>query len=119
MGELIESAGEDTFKMAENILKGGEYIPSNFKGKPHELEAAIRTGRELGFSPMVSMRSLYIVQGKVGIYYDASVGLLRKRGYIIRWEKTDAADKQNSSFTRIEVLRSMIFFAHLIEFTCP
>lgn len=92
MGELVESYNEDVFELAEKLLNGGEFVPSNFKDNPGALAAAIRTGRELGLSPMVSMRSLYVVQGKVGIYYDASVGLLRQRGYKVHWEKTDASE---------------------------
>lgn len=39
------------------------FVPSQFRGKPHEATAAILSGAEVGLSPMASLKSFDIIQG--------------------------------------------------------
>jgi len=39
------------------------FMPSQFRGKPHEATAAILSGAEVGLSPMASLKSFDIIQG--------------------------------------------------------
>jgi len=87
MGELSEF--KQVAEMA-NMLKGaGDFIPSHFKGNPGAIAAAILTGRELGIPTMASLRSLYVVNGKVGMSYELIVGQLRRHQYKIEWLHSD------------------------------
>lgn len=77
---------QKTFELASQLANAGDFIPAHFRQNPGALSAAILTGRELGLSPMASLRGLYVINGKVGVSYDVMVGLLRKNGYKIHWE---------------------------------
>ena len=55
--------------------------------------AAVLRGKELGFPPMSSLSSLHVVQGKVGLNYDAIVGLLSMNGYKVFWADSEDANK--------------------------
>ena len=48
---------------ADTISKSG-VIPSALIGKPADILVVLLTGRELGLSPMQSLRSIHVVQGK-------------------------------------------------------
>lgn len=48
-------------------LQNSQLIPSALRGKPADLLIVIATGRELGLSPMQSLRSLHVVDGKPGM----------------------------------------------------
>lgn len=98
MGELANKMGglkldslADVFKLSESLIKAGDFVPAHFKGNPHAVTAAMITGKELGLSPMASLRGLYVVRGNVGVSYDVIVGLLRSHGYRIDWINTDAS----------------------------
>ena len=79
MGELSEF--RQVAEMANMLKNAGDFIPSSFKGNAGAIAAAILTGRELGISPMASLRSLYVVNGKVGMSYELIVGQLRRHKY--------------------------------------
>ena len=38
-------------------------LPKQFRGKPADIVIAIETGRELGMTPLGSIRSLNVIQG--------------------------------------------------------
>lgn len=84
---------KETKEMAEMLKDGGDFIPASFKGKPGAIFAAILTGKELGIPPMASLRSLYVVHGKVGMHYDAIIGRLRSHNYEIEWPEDENNEK--------------------------
>ena len=76
----------------------GTLIPACYKSGASVM-ASILTGRELGFSPMQSLRMLFPINGVVGIYANAMEALLEKHGVgreIVEW----TAEKCAIKFTR-------------------
>lgn len=74
-------------RTASALRSAGGMIPQHLRSEG-EILAVIMAGRELGLGPMASLRSLFIVKGKVGLSYDAMVGLLRQAGYRVEWKET-------------------------------
>lgn len=77
-------------RMAGSLRQAGGMLPSHLRSEG-EILAVILAGQELGLPPMAALRSLYIVHGKVGLSYDAMIGLLRRNGYTIQWEESTAS----------------------------
>lgn len=84
----------------ELAKSAGTLIPSCYKSGASVM-ASILTGRELGFSPMQSLRMLFPINGVVGIYAQAMEALLEQHGIgrdIVEW----TAEKCAIRFTRGE-----------------
>jgi len=82
----------------ELAKSAGTLIPACYKSGASVM-ASILTGRELGFSPMQSLRMLFPINGVVGIYAQAMEALLEKHGIgreIVEWTTEKCAIK----FTR-------------------
>ena len=79
---------QEVANFANQIAGAQDFIPQAFRNKPAAITAALLTGKELGFSPMASLRAFHVVKGKVGLNYDAQVGLLKRNGYEVLWPKT-------------------------------
>ena len=100
MGQLANQYSfNDVVQFADKIKNAGDFIPQSLKGNSGAIAAAIMTGQELGLSPMVSLRCLYVVRGKVGISYDAIIGLLRKSGYGVEWPEDCTAERATIRLT--------------------
>lgn len=52
-----------TFKTLQAVA-GTEFVPAGLRNKPDAILACILTGRELGLSPMESLRSIDVIDGK-------------------------------------------------------
>jgi hypothetical protein len=68
-----------------------EFCPVAFRSKDVEATAAILLGDELGMSPLVALKSIYVVHGTPALYARTMVGLAQAHGHEI-WtvETTDA-----------------------------
>lgn len=94
MSELIDSNNQQLSRFKEIaelavLLKdAGDLIPERYRGNVGAIAAVIAAGDEIGFPPMVSLRSIYLVYGMIGLSYSAIVGLLRKNHYSIKWKET-------------------------------
>ncbi len=83
----------EAYDFAQKILSAKDFVPSCFK-TAEAVTAALLTGKELGLSPMMSLRSLHVVEGKVGVNYDAIIGLLIRNGYTVIWGETDNKNEE-------------------------
>jgi hypothetical protein len=54
---------DDAWRMAGMLSKSG-LIPDALVGKPHDVLVTLLVGRELGLSPMQSLRLIYVVKGR-------------------------------------------------------
>lgn len=54
-----------------------------------QLSMVLQAGYEAGMTPMESINSYYIVNGKVTIWGDAVIRQLRRAGWKIKWEQSD------------------------------
>jgi len=73
---------------AKALLKSG-LLPSAIKSAEAAL-FIILTGRDLGLSPVQSLRSIHIIQGKVELSADLQLGLFHRQGGRSKWRKLDA-----------------------------
>jgi len=64
----------DAMAFAEMVSKT-EFAPKDFKGKPEACLLAIQHGAEIGLSPMQSLQSIAVVNGRPTIYGDAALAV--------------------------------------------
>lgn len=65
-------------KVAEQLVPTG-FLPEHIK-TPGQCVAIILAGRELGMEPMLALRSITMVKGKVVVSADAQLALFKARG---------------------------------------
>jgi hypothetical protein len=80
---------EQIFKLAEKLKNAHGFVPEHFKTEG-AIAAAILAGRELGLAPMVSLRSLHVVKGKVGLNADMQLALMNRHGIMHKWLESTA-----------------------------
>jgi hypothetical protein len=79
------------FTIAESLAKTS-FVPDAFRGKPHEVTAAILTGHEMGLSPMAALRSFDLIKGTPAMRANAMRGLVQSHGHAI-WEEESTATR--------------------------
>jgi hypothetical protein len=52
-------------------------VPKDYNGKPGAIMIAVQMGSELGLSPMQSLQSVAVINGRPGIWGDGLIGLCR------------------------------------------
>lgn len=82
----LRAAGQ----IAEQLCRT-PFVPDHFRGKPADAAAAILTGHELGLSPMASLRAIYIINGRPGMYAQTMSALLLSRGHEV-WVAAQSDD---------------------------
>jgi hypothetical protein len=68
---------------AAMLLRSG-LLPKSI-GTPEAALFIILTGRDLGLSPVQSLRSIYVIQGKVEVSADQQLGLFHRAGGRSQW----------------------------------
>jgi hypothetical protein len=68
---------------ARMLLKSG-LLPQGLKS-PEAALFVILTGRDLGLSPVQSLRSIHVIQGKIEVAADAQLGLFHRSGGKSHW----------------------------------
>jgi len=60
----VRSSGElEAIKEQIRLIQNTEFVPKNLRGNPHAILACILYGRELGLTPMVSLREIDMIDG--------------------------------------------------------
>lgn len=77
----------EVMSLGQQLFKARGIIPDHLKS-PEQVVAVLLAGQELGLPPMVSLRSIQMVKGKIVLSYDSIVGLLRRAGYDVKWEES-------------------------------
>jgi hypothetical protein len=67
--------------MATELSKS-QLVPEAFRGKPHEVFAAMQYSKALNVNPMVIMNNIYFVHGKMGFSAQFTIGLINGSGRI-------------------------------------
>lgn len=80
------SALSDLFALARALKQAGGLLPPHLRNEG-EILAVILAGRELGLGPMVSLRSIHLIKGKVVLAADTQLALMRAAGVKVRWLK--------------------------------
>jgi hypothetical protein len=72
-----ETSMGDLMTFAKTIAASG-LIPDAYRGKPADILVTLVTGRELGISPMQSLRGIHIIKGKAVMSADLIVALCKR-----------------------------------------
>jgi hypothetical protein len=67
---------DDAFRFSQMVAKS-EFAPKDFKGKPESCLLAIQHGSEVGLSPMQSLQSIAVINGRPTIWGDAALALVQ------------------------------------------
>lgn len=67
---------EDAFRFSK-LVSGSEFAPKDFRGKPESCLLAIQHGAEVGLSPMQSLQSISVINGRPCLWGDAALALVQ------------------------------------------
>lgn len=84
--DAVDIAGElpQIFKLASALKQAGGFLPAHIRNEG-ELVAIILAGRELGISPMASLRSINLIKGRVTLAADMQLALMMRAGASVKW----------------------------------
>ena len=75
-GGLALATFDDAYRFAK-MVSASEFAPKDFKGKPESCLLAIQHGSEVGLSPMQSLQSIAVINGRPTIWGDAALALVQ------------------------------------------
>lgn len=90
----VISALPAIFELSRKLIEAKGFLPQHFKSEG-EVAAAIIAGRELGLPPMLALRSLYVVKGKVGLDASLQLALCKRAGIKHAWIQ-DGSDRKRA-----------------------
>jgi hypothetical protein len=67
---------DDAFRFSK-MVAGSEFAPKDFKGKPESFMLANQHGSDFGLSPMQSLQSIAVINGRPTIWGDAALALVQ------------------------------------------
>ena len=73
-GGLALQRFDDALKFAHMVAKS-DFAPKDFRGKPESCLLAIQHGAEIGLSPMQSLQSVAVINGRPAIWGDAAMAV--------------------------------------------
>lgn len=76
---LIPTNINEAMQLSE-ILAQSDIVPKDFKGKPSNIFVAVNWGIEIGLSPMQSLQSIAVINGRPSIWGDSALALVRGSG---------------------------------------
>jgi len=73
---LALASMDDAYRFAK-MVAATEFAPKDFRGKPEACLLAIQAGAEVGLSPMQSLQSIAVINGKPSIYGDTALAICK------------------------------------------
>lgn len=67
---------DDAYRFAK-MVAASDFPPKDFKGKPESCLLAIQAGSEVGLTPMQSLQSIAVINGRPTIWGDAALALVQ------------------------------------------
>jgi len=67
---------DDAMRFAK-LVAGSDFAPKDFRGKPEACMLAVQHGSEVGLSPMQSLQSIAVINGRPTIWGDAALALVQ------------------------------------------
>lgn len=67
---------DDAYRFAK-MVSSSDFAPKDFKGKPESCLLAIQAGSEVGLTPMQSLQSIAVINGRPTIWGDAALALVQ------------------------------------------
>jgi hypothetical protein len=75
-GGLALQSFDDAYRFSK-MVSASEFAPKDFRGKPESCMLAIQHGSEVGLSPMQSLQSIAVINGRPTIWGDAALALVQ------------------------------------------
>jgi len=75
-GGLALQTFDDAFRFSK-MVAASEFAPKDFRNKPESCLLAIQHGSEVGLSPMQSLQSIAVINGRPTIWGDAALALVQ------------------------------------------
>lgn len=82
---LALASFDDAFRFSK-MVAASEFAPKDFRGKPESCLLAIQHGSEVGLSPMQSLQSIAVINGRPTIWGDAALALVQSSP-VCEWVK--------------------------------
>ena len=77
---------EDAFRFAKAVCLSG-FAPKGID-RPESVLIAVQLGAEVGMTPMASLQSIAVINGRPAIYGDAALGICRASGELESYSQT-------------------------------
>ena len=74
---LVPQTFDQLVRFAE-LAAGSDLMPKDYRGKPANVMIAVQMGSELGLSPMQSVNSIAVINGRAGVWGDGLIGICRQ-----------------------------------------
>jgi hypothetical protein len=74
---LMPQTFDQLVRFAE-LAAGTDMVPKDYRGKPGNIMIACQMGSELGLSPMQSINSIAVINGRPGVWGDGLIGICRQ-----------------------------------------
>lgn len=81
-----------------NVLAKSSLLPSALRDKPADVAVTLMTGRELGLSPMQSLRGISVIEGKGALNADLMAGLVQSRPSICLYFQLVESDDTKATY---------------------
>ena len=94
LARSVDVTNFDTLERLSNVLaKAADACPKAFFGKPATVAAVILFGQEVGLTPMMALRSVHVISGKMVMSAELMLTLALQRGVKAKWAEAsnDAA----------------------------
>jgi hypothetical protein len=90
-GGLALQSFDDAFRFAK-MVAASDFAPKDFKGKAESCLLAIQHGSEVGLSPMQSLQSIAVINGRPTIWGDAALALVQSSSQCLYVREYSEAD---------------------------
>lgn len=97
---LVPQNLRDAMELAK-IIADSDLAPKDYRGKPGNVLIAVQMGQEVGLSPMASIQSIAVINGKPGLYGDVGKAILLSHGFIIEEDDTEVIKKTGAGRCKI------------------
>ena len=77
---IVISDVDSLARWSKIVAASKDMCPKNFQGKPEAIAVAIQQGAELGLTPMKSLQSIAVINGRATLWGDTALGLVRASG---------------------------------------
>lgn len=93
LAALVPQNVDQAFRLANALAQAGDMVPKHFQGKPQATMAAIVRGMEIGLSPMQSLSSIAVINGRAALWGDALPALMQRAGHHVDVEIEGEGDR--------------------------
>jgi hypothetical protein len=80
---LVPQDMDQAYRLATALSSAGDMVPKHFQNNPPATMAAILRGMEIGLSPMQSLSSIAVINGRASLWGDALAALMQRAGHHI------------------------------------